>query len=125
MAHIDRKQEKLVEGPQTEAMRKRAMARLGELLRFKELNAAPDSGKLTVAGVIDLYLEHAKTKYAERRLRRGNNRLEIRLRLDTHLPCIMERPGVSPGVAPGIPAHRAGGSRPGGCAWTIGIAMCS
>ena len=30
------------------------MALLGDLLRFTELNAAPDSGKLTVAGVIDL-----------------------------------------------------------------------
>ena len=41
MAKIDRKQEKLVEGPQTEAMLKRAMARLGELLRFKELTRLP------------------------------------------------------------------------------------
>jgi site-specific recombinase XerD len=68
MAQINRKQTKLVEGPHTEAMRKRAMARLGEILRLKELNADPDSGKLTVAAVIDLYLEHAKTKYAERSL---------------------------------------------------------
>ena len=68
MAQINRKQTKLVEGPPTESMRKRAMARLGELLRLKELNASPDSGKLTVAAVIDLYLEHAKSKYAERSL---------------------------------------------------------
>ena len=68
MAQINRKQVKLVEGPPTEIMRKRAMARLGEMLRLQELNASPDSGKLTVAAVIDLYLEHAKSKYADRSL---------------------------------------------------------
>jgi hypothetical protein len=40
----------------------------GQLLRLKELNADPDSGRLTVVAVIDLYLEHAKAKYAERSL---------------------------------------------------------
>jgi len=82
MAQINRKQTKLVEGPQTETTRKRAMARLGELLRFKELNANPDSGKLTVAAVIDLYLEHAKTKYAERSL--YERRLILQAFAETH-----------------------------------------
>jgi integrase len=82
MAQIDRKQEKLIEGPQSEATRKRAMARLGELLRLKELNADPDSGKLTVAAVIDLYLEFAKAKYAERSL--YERRLILQAFAETH-----------------------------------------
>jgi integrase len=67
-AYIDGKLVELAKGKKTEEMRKRAMARLGELIRLKELAASPDSGKLTVAAVIDIYIEHAKTKYAERTL---------------------------------------------------------
>ena len=67
-SYIDGKLVELVKGKKTEEMRKRAMARLGELLRFKELNSRPDAGSLTVAAVIDTYLDHAKTGYAARTL---------------------------------------------------------
>lgn len=60
MAQIDRKQVKLLEGPQSRENRKLASQKLKELLIVRQA-ARPASAKVqTVASVIDGYLTHAK-----------------------------------------------------------------
>jgi hypothetical protein len=63
MAQVDRRQEKLAKGKEN---RKAAERRLRELLSVRELNPEPESGRLTVAAVIDPYIEFAKTHIASR-----------------------------------------------------------
>lgn len=65
MTTIDRQKIKLVKGREKKA---EANRKLRELLTLRDLNPAPESGELTVAAVIDLYLTHAKTKLSERSL---------------------------------------------------------
>lgn len=65
MAQVDRKQVKLAQG---KGARQEAEKKLRELLTLRDLNPTPESGRLTVAAVIDLFLEHAKAKYSERTL---------------------------------------------------------
>src|SRR4051794_20445144 len=61
MAQVDRKQEKLARGKEN---KRAAEQRLRDLLSVRELNPEPESGRLTVAAVIDLYIEFAKTRIA-------------------------------------------------------------
>jgi integrase len=65
MTTINRQKIKLVKGrdKRTEANKK-----LRELLQLRDHNPSPESGELTVAAVIDLYLTHAKTRLSERSL---------------------------------------------------------
>jgi integrase len=65
MTTINRKKIKLVKGKDKRA---EASKKLRELLTLRDLNPSPESGDLTVAAVIDLYLTHAKTKLSERSL---------------------------------------------------------
>jgi integrase len=65
MTTINRTKIKLVKGSDKKA---EANKKLRELLSLRDLNPAPESGELTVAAVIDLYLTHAKTRMAERSL---------------------------------------------------------
>jgi integrase len=60
MAQINRKKEKLIEGPKDAAHRKLAKAKLGELLTLAKKNPPPTAKGQTVASVIDRYLTHAK-----------------------------------------------------------------
>jgi integrase len=68
MAYLDGKKTKLVKGPKNAHFRGQAEKKLRELLHLRDKNPAPGSPGLTVAAVIDLYLTHAKKKYAERSL---------------------------------------------------------
>jgi integrase len=63
MTTIDRKKIKLVKGRDKRA---EANKKLRELLTLRDLNPAPESGELTVAAVIDLYLTHAQGKLSAR-----------------------------------------------------------
>src|SRR5262245_64439638 len=65
MAQVDRKQVKLAFGREN---KREAERKLREILTLKDANPLPESGRLTVAAVIDLYLEHAKTRCSERTL---------------------------------------------------------
>jgi integrase len=65
MTTINRQKIKLVKGREKRA---EANKKLRELLTLRDLNPAPESGDLTVAAVIDLYLTHDKGKLAERTL---------------------------------------------------------
>jgi hypothetical protein len=65
MTTINRKKIKLVKGKDKKA---EANRKLRELLTLRDHKPAPESGELTVAAVIDLYLTHAKTKLSERSL---------------------------------------------------------
>lgn len=65
MTTIDHTKIKLVKGREKKA---EANRKLRELLTLRDLNPAPESGELTVAAVIDLYLTHAKTRLDERTL---------------------------------------------------------
>jgi integrase len=60
MAQIDRKQVKLAKGKDKKTD---AQKRLRELLTLRDKNPSPESGLLTVAAVIELFLDHAKMKY--------------------------------------------------------------
>ncbi len=62
MTTIDRKKIKLVKGKDKKA---EANKKLRELLTMRDHNPSPESGELTVAAVIDLYLTHAKSKLSE------------------------------------------------------------
>jgi integrase len=62
MTTINRTKIKLVKGKDRKA---EANKKLRELLTMRDHNPAPESGELTVAAVIDLYLTHAKTKLSE------------------------------------------------------------
>jgi hypothetical protein len=61
MTSINHQKIKLVKGKEKKAD---AAKKLRELLTLRDLNPAPESGELTVAAVIDLYLTHAKFKLA-------------------------------------------------------------
>ena len=65
MTTINRTKIKLAKG---KAKKAEANRKLRELLTLRDLNTTPESGELTVAAVIDLYLTHAKTKLSERSL---------------------------------------------------------
>jgi integrase len=68
MAQIDRKKVKLLEGDKTPKNKKLAAERLHAILRLRHANPEPDSGRHTVASVIDLYISHAGSSYSERSL---------------------------------------------------------
>ncbi len=59
MTTINRKKINLVKGANKEEEAKR---KLRELLYLRDKNPAPESGELTVAAVIDLYMTHARAK---------------------------------------------------------------
>ena len=59
MTTIDREKIKLIKGKDKKG---EANKKLRELLTLRDHNPSPESGALTVAAVIDLYLTHAKTK---------------------------------------------------------------
>src|SRR5262245_34520464 len=65
MTTINCQKIKLVKGRDKRA---EANKKLRELLHLRDLNPSPESGELTVAAVIDLYLTHAKTKLSDRSL---------------------------------------------------------
>lgn len=65
MAVVGGVRHKLAKGKDAKAEAKK---RLREILSLKEASPAPDSRDLTVPGVIELYLEHAKRSYAPRSL---------------------------------------------------------
>jgi hypothetical protein len=65
MTTINRQKIKLVKGKDKRAETNK---KVRELLQLRDLSPAPESGELTVAAVIDLYLTHAKGKLAERTL---------------------------------------------------------
>ena len=65
MTTINRQKIKLVKGKDKKA---EANKKLRELLQLRDLNPSPESGELTVAAVIDLYLTHAKNKLGEQSL---------------------------------------------------------
>jgi len=60
MAQINRKKEKLVQGPRDAAHKKLAKAKLQELLAAARHNPPVTAKAQTVASVIDRYLTHAK-----------------------------------------------------------------
>jgi integrase len=74
MTTIDRQKIKLIQGKANKA---EAAKKLRELLRLRDLNPTPDSGALTVAAVIDLYLSHAKGKLADRSLYERKKLLQL------------------------------------------------
>src|SRR5689334_3025229 len=63
MTTINRQKIKLVKDRDKKA---EATKKLRELLTLRDHNPAPESGELTVAAVIDLYLPHARGKLSER-----------------------------------------------------------
>ncbi len=65
MTTINRTKIKLIKGRERKA---EASRKLRELLRLRDLNPRPESGELTVAAVIDLYLTHVKGKLSPRTL---------------------------------------------------------
>jgi integrase len=65
MTTINHEKIKLVKGRDKRA---EANKKLRELLQLRDLNPTPESGELTVAAVIDLYLTHAETRLSERSL---------------------------------------------------------
>jgi integrase len=65
MTTINRQKIKLIKGRENKA---EANRKLRELLTLRDLNPAPESGELTVAAVIDLYLTHARSRLDERTL---------------------------------------------------------
>jgi integrase len=65
MTTINHTKIKLAKGREKKA---EASRKLRELLTLRDLNPAPESGELTVAAVIDLYLTHAKGNLSERTL---------------------------------------------------------
>ncbi len=62
MAQINRKQEKLVQGPKDSAHRKLAKQKLQELLELARRNPPATTTRQTVASVIERYLIHAKAR---------------------------------------------------------------
>jgi integrase len=65
MVHHGGKKVRLARGRKN---KKLAELKHRELLHLRDSNPAPEAGQHTVASVIDLYLEHAKRRYAERSL---------------------------------------------------------
>jgi integrase len=65
MTTVDKKKVKLVKGKDGKA---EAQKRLRELLTMRDHNPSPESGELTIAAVIDLYLSHARGKLGEESL---------------------------------------------------------
>jgi hypothetical protein len=61
MAQVSDKQEKLARGKEN---KKAAEQKLRDLLTLRATNPEPESGRLTVAAVIDLYIEFAKSRFA-------------------------------------------------------------
>lgn len=61
MAQVNHKQVKLVKGREN---KKGAEQKLRDLLTLRATNPEPESGRLTVAAVIDLYIEFAKSRLA-------------------------------------------------------------
>ncbi|OWK45540.1 tyrosine-type recombinase/integrase [Fimbriiglobus ruber] len=59
MAQVNHKQEKLAKGKEN---KREAEQKLRDLLSLQAANPQPDSGRLTVAAVIDLYIEFAKSR---------------------------------------------------------------
>jgi hypothetical protein len=68
MARLDLKLLKSVRDPGIEETRKRALLRLRELIGLSGLNAIHDGGEPAVTAIIDIDLERAKTRHAERAL---------------------------------------------------------
>jgi hypothetical protein len=65
MVHHAGKKVRLAKGREN---KKEAERKFRELLYLRDQNPAPESGQHTVASVIELYLRHAATRYAERTL---------------------------------------------------------
>lgn len=61
MAQVDHKQEKLAKGKEN---KRAAEQKLRDILTLRATNSEPESGQLTVAAVIDLYIEFAKSRLA-------------------------------------------------------------
>ncbi|QJX01174.1 tyrosine-type recombinase/integrase [Frigoriglobus tundricola] len=62
MAQVAGKQEKLARGKEN---KREAEQKLRDILTLRETNPEPESGRLTVAAVIDLYCDFAKTRLSE------------------------------------------------------------
>ena len=68
MAQVDCKQVKLHEGPNNYKAKRIAARKLHALLKVREAASDPEAKRFTVAGIIDIYLEHAKRYLSKRSL---------------------------------------------------------
>jgi hypothetical protein len=58
MAQVDHNQVKLIKGPKDAATKRLAQQKLFVLLAVANTNPSPESGRQTVASIIETYLKH-------------------------------------------------------------------